>query len=139
MGSLNRVTIIGRLGKDPELRYTPSSKAVCNFSVATSEKFKDKETTEWHSVVCWDKTAENAAKFLAKGREVAVEGRLQTRSWDKDGVKHFKTEIVADRVVFLGGGERSEGGGGSSSKVAAPEQPPGSPLGDDDIPFVTLD
>jgi single-strand DNA-binding protein len=104
MGSLNSVTIIGRLGADPELKQTPSGRAVCNMSVATDEYAgKDQpKRTEWHRVTVWGEQAESCAKFLAKGREVCVQGRLQTRSWEKDGQKHYATDVVADRVVFLG-------------------------------------
>src|SRR5947207_2508725 len=124
MGSVNKVILIGNLGADPELKYTPSNRPVCNLSVATNEVFKDKsgqrqEKTEWHRVTVWGDQAENCSKYLAKGRTVYVEGRLQTRSWDdKEGKKRYSTEIVADRVVFLsvggaeGGARRSGGGGG---------------------------
>ena len=106
--SLNKVQIIGNLGGDPELKYTASQTAVANFSVATKDSKKDKEGnrqefTEWHRVVVWDKQAENCSKFLTKGRQVYVEGRIQTRSWeDKDGNKKYTTEIVAQNVQFLG-------------------------------------
>lgn len=104
---MNRVTIIGRLGKDPEVRYTQGGKAVGNFSIATDEKWTDKSgakqsKTEWHRIVVWDKQAELCAEYLSKGRQVAIEGRIQTREWiDKDGTKKYTTEIVADRVEFL--------------------------------------
>ena len=106
MASLNKVMIIGHLGKDPELRYTQSGKAVASFSVATSESWKDKggqkqENTEWHNVVVWDKMAENAKEYLAKGSSVYIEGSLKTQSWDKDGQKHYKTEKVGQRMQFL--------------------------------------
>jgi single-strand DNA-binding protein len=108
------VIIIGTLGADPELKHTPAGVALCNLSVATNEKFKDKagqrqERTEWHRVVVWNEQGESCAKYLAKGRTVYLEGRLQTRSWDdkETGKKRYATEIVADRVVFLGDG-RSE-------------------------------
>ncbi|MCB9095842.1 MAG: single-stranded DNA-binding protein [Halobacteriovoraceae bacterium] len=108
--SINKVMLLGRLGQDPELKYTPSGAAVCNFSLATSETWNDKssgqrqEKTEWHRVVCWGKTAELCNQYLAKGRQVFLEGRLQTRSWDdKDGNKRYTTEIVASNVQFIGG------------------------------------
>jgi single-strand DNA-binding protein len=107
MGSLNAVTLIGRLGADPELKYTQSNMAVCNLNVATDNlagKGKEK-TTEWHRVTVWGEAAENAAKFLKKGREVAITGRLQTRSYEKNGEKRYATDVVADRVVFLGKGD----------------------------------
>ena len=105
--SINKVILIGRLGQDPELKYTPAGQAVSTFSLATSENWTDKggqrqERTEWHRIVVWGKTAENCNKYLAKGRQIFVEGRLQTRSWDKDGQKHYTTEIVANTVQFLG-------------------------------------
>jgi len=99
MSGINKVFLIGRLGKDPELKYTPGGKAVCNFSLATSEKWKDQsgewqEKTEWHRCQAWGKIAENAAKWLNKGKLAYVEGKLQTRPWEKDGQTHYTTEIV---------------------------------------------
>src|SRR3954463_3453860 len=116
MGSVNKVILIGNLGADPELKYTPSSRPLCNLRIATTDVFKDKagqrqERTEWHRVTVWGDQAENCNKYLAKGRSVYVEGRLQTRSYDKDGQKHYATDIVADRVVFLGSGGGGEGRG----------------------------
>lgn len=116
-GSVNKVIILGRLGQNPELKYIPSGQAVCQMSVATSESFKDRneqmqERTDWHRVQVWGKMAENCAKYLQKGRQVYVEGRLQTRSWDdKEGKKQYVTEIVASQVVFIGSGGHGEGGG----------------------------
>jgi single-strand DNA-binding protein len=114
LSSVNRVILVGNLGADPELKYTPANRAVCNLSIATNEVFKDKagarqEHVEWHRVTVWGDLAETCSKFLAKGRSIYLEGKLQTRSWDdKDGKKRYSTDIVADRVVFLGGGgERS--------------------------------
>jgi single-strand DNA-binding protein len=117
MGSVNKVILIGNLGADPELKYTPSSRALCNLRIATTDVFKDKggqrqEKTEWHRVTVWGEQAENCSKYLSKGRSVYVEGRLQTRTYDKDGQKHYATDIVADRVVFLGSGS---GGGGAGA------------------------
>ncbi len=109
MASLNRVVIMGNLGQDPELRYTQGQTPVCTLSVATtdyrtSQDGQKQEFTEWHRVVVWSKQAENCAKYLAKGRSVLVEGRLQTRSWeDKQGQKKYVTEIVAQNVQFIGG------------------------------------
>jgi single-strand DNA-binding protein len=148
MGSVNKVILVGNLGADPELRYTPSSRAVCNLRIATTEVFKDKsgqkqEKTEWHRVTVWGDQAENAHKYLAKGRSVYVEGRLQTRSYEKEGQTHYATDVIADRVVFLGGGDgkketrseesrgRREDGGGQQRGPVVPE--------DDDIPFARLD
>ena len=156
MGSVNKVILVGNLGADPELKYTPSNRPVCNLSIATNEVFKDKggqrqERTEWHRVTVWGEQAENCSKYLAKGRMVYIEGRLQTRSWDDktDGKKRYSTEIVADRVTFLGGG--AEGGGGTRkggrawgeegaagsapAGAAEPEGHGAPPPGDDDIPF----
>ncbi len=117
MASLNRVTLIGNLGNDPEKRYTPSGQPVATFNIATSERWKDKTTgkpqekTEWHRIVVWGQQAENCAQYLAKGRQVCVEGRLQTRQWeDKDGVKKTTTEIIAQRVLFIGAANASSGG-----------------------------
>ena len=116
-GSLNEAKIIGHLGQDPEIRYTQGGAAVCNFSVATTNRFKSgeewKEEVEWHKVVCWNKLAENCAEYLAKGRQVFVDGRLHTNKWeDKDGNTRYTTEIVANNVIFLSSGERGGGGGG---------------------------
>ena len=115
-GSVNKVIVLGRLGQNPELKYIPSGQAVCQLSVATSESYKDRneqmqERTDWHRVQVWGKMAENCAKYLKKGQQVYVEGRLQTRSWDnKEGNKQYVTEIVAGQVVFIGSGH-GEGGG----------------------------
>lgn len=158
MGSVNKVILIGNLGADPELKYTPTgNRPVCNLSLATNEVWKDKsgqkqERTEWHRVNVWGDQAEHAAKYLAKGRTVYIEGRLQTRTWDdKEGKKRYSTEVVADRVVFLGG----QGGGAGTSDAAGRSGParrgwnegaagadtggegipPAPPISDDDIPF----
>ncbi len=106
--SVNKVILVGRLGQDPELKSTPSGMSVCNFSIATSENWVDRsgqkqERTEWHRIVVWGKLAENCGQYLKKGRQVYVEGYLQTRSWeDKDGQKRYTTEVVARIVQFLG-------------------------------------
>ena len=124
--SVNKVILIGNLGKDPEVKYTPSGTAVATFSLATNERYKDKEgqwqdRTEWHNIVAWQRTAEIVGEYLKKGRSVYVEGRLQTRSWDdKDGQKHYKTEIVAQDLVLLGGGrEAGEGASAGRGRGAA--------------------
>jgi len=143
MASLNKVMLIGNLGKDPEVRYTASGQAVAGFSLATSEKFKGKsgeweERTEWHNITLWGKLAEIAGEYLSKGKTVYIEGRLQTRKWqDKSGNDRYTTEIVGDKMQMLspkgerrGGDVSSEpatGGGGGSY-----EEPP---FQDDDIPF----
>jgi single-strand DNA-binding protein len=107
MASLNKVMIIGNLGADPEMRFAPSGSPVTSFTIASSRIFttKDgekKQETEWFTVVAWDKLAENCNQFLSKGRKAYVEGRLKTRSWeDKEGVKHYKTEVIASQVIFL--------------------------------------
>jgi single-strand DNA-binding protein len=156
--SVNKAILIGRLGKDPELSYTQSGTAKCRFSLATSEVYFDhnqqrQEKTDWHNIVVWGKQAESAGKFLAKGREVYIEGKIETRSWDdeKTGQKRYITEVKAQRVVFLGGG-RGEGGGdggskggnqsgsgyqgdGNGSDGAGSDGGGGGNPGDDDIPF----
>ena len=119
MASVNKVTLIGNLGRDPEVRYTPNGAAVCNVSIATTRNWKDKnsgdkvEETEWHRVVFYDRLAEIAGEYLKKGRSVYVEGRLKTRKWqDKDGKDNYTTEIVAEQMQLLGGREGGGGGGG---------------------------
>ena len=142
MGSVNKVILVGRLGADPEVKHLQNDRAVCNLSVATSEQWKDKqsgqkqEKTEWHRVTVWGEQAENCGKFLAKGREVYIEGKLQTRSYEKDGQKHYATDVVADRVVFLGGGERRDRDTGSQVPRGA-DHDTGSqvPPDDTDVPF----
>ena len=127
MASVNKVIIVGNLGRDPELRYIQSGQAVANFSVATNEKWKDKdgnnqERTEWHRIVVWGKSAENCAQYLQKGRSVYIEGKLQTREWeDKDGNKRSTTEVVAQAVQFLGGRGGSEGGNPSPDRNSSPD------------------
>jgi single-strand DNA-binding protein len=117
-GGVNKVILVGRLGADPDMRYTPSGQGVCEMRLATSESWNDKngqrqERTEWHRIVVWGKRAEVCSKYLSKGRQVYVEGRIQTRSYDdKDGNKRYITEIIAADVQFLGGGGREGGAGG---------------------------
>ncbi|MBN2226780.1 MAG: single-stranded DNA-binding protein [candidate division Zixibacteria bacterium] len=141
MASVNKVILIGNLGKDPELKYTPGGQAVANFSLATTEKWRDKDgnmqdKTEWHNIVLWGRQAEIAKEYLAKGRQVYIEGRIQTRSWDdKDGNKRYTTEIVGQRMQFLGTRDQS------ASPVPAGDMPPQAPQPndlsgeDDDLPF----
>ncbi|RLB96974.1 MAG: single-stranded DNA-binding protein, partial [Deltaproteobacteria bacterium] len=119
MAGINKAIIVGRLGRDPEVRYTPDGTAVANFSVATSEEWKDKNTgekrerTEWHRVVAFRRLGEICGEYLSKGRQVYVEGRIQTRDWeDKDGNKRYTTEIVANQMQMLG--SRDDVGGGGS-------------------------
>ncbi len=146
MASLNKVMLIGNLGKDPEVRYTQSGTAVASFSLATSERFKNKngeweDKTEWHNVTLWGRLAEIAGEYLAKGKTVYIEGRLQTRKWqDKDGRDRYTTEIVGDRMQMLsgkgeggGGAGRPAGGRGAESQGPGYEEPVFNP--DDDIPF----
>jgi single-strand DNA-binding protein len=118
MASLNKVMLIGNLGKDPEVRYTAGGTAVASFSIATSEKFKGKtgeweEKTEWHNITLWARLAEIAGEYLSKGKTVYIEGRLQTRKWqDKEGKDRYTTEIVGEKMQMLSG--KGEGGGGNS-------------------------
>ncbi len=130
---LNQVMIIGNLGAKPELRYTESGNAVCNFRVASTERYKNREgeqqeETEWFKIVVWGKQAENVEKYLDTGSRVYVEGKLKTREWeDKDGNRRWTTEVVARRVQFLDYK--------SDNKPSAPEESSNEPLEDDDIPF----
>ena len=155
MASVNKVILIGNLGKKPELRYTPGGQAVGQFSIATNERWGGKdgqpaqERTEWHRIVVWGRTAENCGQYLDKGRSVYVEGRLQTREWtDKEGQKRYTTEIVAQTVQFLGGkgGDGGGGGGGDERMTASVPAGGGMPdefsgemgaggTGDEDLPF----
>jgi single-strand DNA-binding protein len=101
--SVNRVILLGRLGSDVELKYTPAGKPVCNFTFATSEKFKDDEKVSWHKVVAWNKTAELCNQYLKKGSQCLIEGKIDYRSWDdKEGVKRYMTEIIVSSIQFLG-------------------------------------
>src|SRR6266850_4743107 len=139
--SLNKVQLIGNLGKDPELSYTPSGVAVAKFSVATGERWKDqegndKERTEWHNIVAWRKLAEICGQYLKKGSKVYLEGRLQTRSWDdkNTGVKRYATDVVADDMIMLD----AKGGGApapSDAQQVSEESPVSSGSEKDDLPF----
>jgi len=158
MAGINKVILIGRLGRDPEIRYTPDGTAVANFSIATSDEWKDKNTgekrerTEWHRIVAWRRLGELCGEYLSKGRQVYVEGKLQTRSWEQDGVTRYSTEIVASDIQFLGGREpgdtnrgaysggaqgrpapNNSGGGGYQDQGYPP--PPYPNDQEDDIPF----
>ncbi|MEY2342101.1 single-stranded DNA-binding protein [Acidithiobacillus sp. IBUN Pt1247-S3] len=148
MAGLNKVVVLGNLGRDPEMRYMPDGKAVATLAIATSETFKDKngekqERVEWHRVSLFGKTAEIAGQYLKKGSQALVEGRIQTRKWtDKDGQERYSTEIVGERLVLVGG--RRDGADGVSSANPAPQHGGGgggdmepSDGFDDDIPFVT--
>jgi len=157
MASVNKVILIGNLGRDPEVRYTPSGAAICNVTIATSRNWKAKdsgekmEETEWHRIVFYDRLAEIAGEYLKKGRPVYVEGRLKTRKWqDKDGVEKYTTEIIAEQMQLLGSREGMGGGADEGGSRPAPAQRPaaGRPASapasksstgfedmDDDIPF----
>jgi single-strand DNA-binding protein len=147
MASLNKVMLIGNLGKDPELKYTPGGQAVVTFTMATTRKWKDKEggdkeDTQWHNIKAWGRTAEVVNQYLKKGRQVFIEGRLEHRQYEQDGQKKYFTEVVCEQMVMLGG-KRDEGGGSEPSYDAG--QPAGqayssSPKGgvggdEEDLPF----
>jgi single-strand DNA-binding protein len=140
--SLNKVLLIGNLGKDPEVRFTPGGRAGARFPVATSEVWNDQEgqrqeRTEWHNVVVWGKQAETCGQYLAKGRQVFLEGSVRSRQYDdKEGNRRYITEVIAQRVQFLGGrgGEGGGGGGGGGSRGGGDDLPPPGPE-DDDVPF----
>jgi single-strand DNA-binding protein len=153
--SINKATLIGNVGKDPEVKFLPSGAAVANFTLATSERFKDKggefqERTEWHNLVAFQRLAEIVRDYVKKGSKLYVEGRIQTRSWDdKDNQKHYKTEIVINDLVLLSGRGEGESSGGysrsssSSSSSSYDQRPPAhaddlvqsTEITDDDIPF----
>jgi single-strand DNA-binding protein len=156
--SVNKVILIGNLGKDPEMRYTPSGTAVAKFTLATNERFKDKDgnwqdRTEWHNLVAFTRTAEIVGEYLKKGRTVYIEGSLRTSSWDdkETNQKKYRTEIIVNDLVLLGGGQghsggggeegggRSRGaassGGGNSMNQPAPDYEGATQITDDDIPF----
>lgn len=151
MGSVNKVILVGNLGRDAELRYTPGGAPVATLNMATTEVWNDKggqrqERTEWHRVVLWGKTAESLSEYLTKGKQIYVEGRLQTRKWeDKDGKDRYTTEVRGDRVVLLSGGGAGAGGGARQPSRGAgamaghgADEPMGEPISeltDDDIPF----
>ena len=140
MAGVNKVILIGRLGKDPEVRYTPDGTAVATFSVATSKEWKTRDTgekkerTEWHRVVAWRRLAEICGEYLSKGRQVYIEGSLQTREWeDQQGNKRWTTEVVANEMQMLGSRGDSDAFPADSSSAAGPEHAGGPP--EDDIPF----
>ena len=151
--SVNKVILIGNLGKDPEVKYTPNGTAVAKFSLATNERYKDKDgnwqdRTEWHNITAWQRTAEIAGEYLKKGRTVYIEGRLRTDSWEDKNTheKKYRTEIVVENLVLLGGGrgESEEGGGGRSRGASAnamdqrpqhEEATQSTGITDEDIPF----
>lgn len=149
MASLNKVMLIGNLGKDPEVRYTAGGTAVASFSVATTEKFKGKdgnweEKTEWHNITLWARLAEIAGEYLSKGKTVYIEGRLQTRKWtDKEGKDRYTTEIVGEKMQMLSSKGEGGGGGGGGQRQSRPQQDNNQGGGyeepvfnpDDEIPF----
>jgi len=148
MASFNKITIVGYLGRDPEIRYTPDGTAVCNFSVATTEKRKDQRTgeaqdhTTWFRVTAWRRQAEIANQYLSKGKQVYVEGRLRQEEYtDRDGARRTSLEVTATEIHFLGA-KGDEGSGGSLSQSSQSQRPAGPPTNDDvdgpsdsDIPF----
>ena len=160
MAGVNKAILLGNLGKDPEIRYTPNGTAVATFNLATTERVKDEDRTEWHRVVAFGRLAEIVGEYLAKGRQVYIEGRIQTREWeDRDGNKKYTTEIVAQQMQMLGspsggsggrpsGGGGGGGGGGGRRPSGSPQSGGGKdkdyddynggyggPPGDDEIPF----
>jgi single-strand DNA-binding protein len=139
MASVNKVILIGNCGRDPEIRYMPNGEAVCNFSIATTDTWKDKsgvkqEKTEWHNIVAYRRLAEIIGEYLKKGKPIYIEGSLQTRKWEKDGVDRYSTEIIANNIQLLGSREQSD-----NSQASAPSQSPQSGGNfdnfEDDIPF----
>jgi single-strand DNA-binding protein len=145
-GTVNKVILIGRLGKDPDMRYTPSGTAVANFSLATNSSFKDsdgnwQDKTEWHNIVTFGRTAEIAGEYLKKGKLVYIDGRLQTSSWeDQNGQKRYKTEVVASELQLIGSRGDSESGADTSAadtedEVPAAEDIPPANEEEDDLPF----
>lgn len=140
MGSVNKVILVGNLGRDAELKYTPSGAAVANFSLAATETWKDKdgakqERTEWCACVFWGKAAEGVAEYLTKGKQVYVEGKMQTRTWEKDGAKHYKTEVKVDRLVLLGKADGARTQPRDDDEGYQPTTAAAQALADDDIPF----
>jgi len=142
MAGVNKAILIGNLGRDPEVSYTPSGVAVAKFSIATSEKWKDKnsgemqERTEWHRITAFGRLAEICGEYLSKGKQVYIEGRLQTSSWEKDGITKYMTEIIASEMRMLGGRDTAAAAS-LSAEAGAPERPgPSFSEGpDDEIPF----
>ena len=137
MAGVNKVILIGNLGGDPELRYTAAGTGVCKFSPATSRRFtgrdgQKQEKTEWHRIVTWGKLAEICGQYLSKGKQVMIEGRIEYGSYEKDGVKHYTTDIVAENMQMLGG---PGPGGGRGPESEPPFGPPEGGTPEDDIPF----
>lgn len=137
---MNKVTLIGRLGKDPETKTLDGGNSVTSFSLATTEKYKNKageyqDATEWHNVTMWGKTGENFAKYHNKGDMACVSGKITTRSWEKDGVKKYTTEIVGREWEFVGGGKSESNGAAAHTGPAVSDVPNGQPADDSDLPF----
>ena len=138
---LNKVTLIGNLGADPDSRFMPTGGQVVTLSIATSRRWKDKqsgerkEQTEWHRVIMFNKLAEICAEYLHKGSQVYIEGRLQTRKWEKDGVDHYTTEIIADQMTMLGGRGNDAPAAASANRKASTEPAKSAEQFDDDLPF----
>jgi single-strand DNA-binding protein len=137
---VNKVILVGNVGKDPDVKYTPSGTPVAKLSIATNERFKDKsgewqERTEWHNLVAWQRLAEIVGEYVAKGDKIYIEGRLHTSSWDdrQSGEKRFRTEVVAEDIVLLGG--RSGVREGAPERVTEPQFPEAGEITDEDIPF----
>jgi len=134
MAGINKVILIGNLGADPEMRYTASGTAVAKFRIATTEKFTDRqgnrqERTEWHRVTAWGKLAEICGQYLAKGKQVYIEGKIRSDTWEQEGVKRYSYEIIADTMQMLGQGR------GPEREPEAPFEPPPGGVPEDDIPF----
>ena len=142
MASINKAILIGNLGRDPELSYTPDGRAVARFSIATSQQWTDKETgekkerTEWHRIVTFGKLAEICGEYLSKGKQVYVEGRIQTSSYEKDGITRYSTDIIASQMQMLGPKDSGNEYRPSTDTQTSPAPEPSVPeTGDDDIPF----
>ncbi len=143
MAGVNKVILVGNLGKDPEVRHLENGASVANFSIATTETYKDRTTgerkdqTEWHNIVLWRGLAEVAEKYLKKGSQVYIEGKLRTRSWEKDGITRYTTEVVGDNMTMLGGKSDSNGGSQGDQYQQQSEPAPSASSDDatDDLPF----
>lgn len=143
-GSVNKVILVGRLGRDPEVKYTPGGVAVCKFSVATDEQWKDKDgqrqtRTEWHHIVAWNKLAEICGQYLTKGKQVYLEGQIRSREWEKDGIKRTSFEIIAQQMTMLGskgdGGRPADTPNASAPAAASVDEDAGAMGNEADIPF----
>ena len=142
MSGINKVILVGNLGKDPEVKTLDGGAKVARFSLATTETYRDrtsgerKDSTEWHNIVCWRNLAETAEKYLVKGKQIYLEGKLRTRSWDDNGVKKYATEVVADNFTMLGRSEGQDNKGEMSTGTQAPEPPfLAEDNANDDLPF----